>query len=160
MAEKKKVTRSGSETRKRQSTIQIRVTTAERQQIEDDASRSNLTIGSYARNVLLNAPIPKQGHRPPVEKKELAKLLGQIGKVGSNLNQLARTANSYLPIESNELLKEIEALKQLRVEIKSALGKRKKTSSIADKTPSRIHQKNQHTKTLTSPSISASELMD
>ena len=156
MADKGKVTRSGSETRKRQSTIQIRVTAAERQQIESDAARANLTVGSYARQVLLNAPIPRQGYRPPVEKKELARLLGHLGKIGSNINQLARAANAYLPLNSSELLQELEALKQLRVEIKSALGRRTVAPSNSAITP----QGNQEKDSLLPSSMPASELMD
>jgi hypothetical protein len=36
---------------------------------------------------------PRAVRRPPVERKELARLLGHLGKVGSNINQLAYAYN-------------------------------------------------------------------
>ena len=103
--------------------LSFRVTDQERQQIEDDAERAGVTVGAYIRQVLLDAPVPRQSKRPPVEKKELARLLGHIGKIGSNINQLARAANANIPVSSLSLQAELDALKQLRLDIKNALGK-------------------------------------
>jgi hypothetical protein len=36
---------------------------------------------------------PRAVRRPPVERRELARLLGHLGKVGSNINQLAYAYN-------------------------------------------------------------------
>ena len=83
----------GSETRVRTTHLTIRLSTDERATIDHAADRSGLTPGSYARQVMLGAPVPRQVRRPPVERRELARLLGELGHVGSNLNQIARNLN-------------------------------------------------------------------
>ena len=72
----------GSETRVRNKHLTIRLSPAERAAIDQAADRSGLTSGSYARQVMLGAPTPRQVRRPPVERRELARLLGEIGHVG------------------------------------------------------------------------------
>lgn len=92
-----------SEKRQRQFVIQCRVNAEEREQIKDDAARLGVTVGSYVRGVLLDAPIPRQARRPSVEVNVLRELLGKLGKVGNNLNQLARERNSDLPVYSEDV---------------------------------------------------------
>jgi hypothetical protein len=84
----------GSERRQRGRRITIRLTEAERAALDTAAERAGLSLGSHIRKVLLEAPLPRQARRPPIEKTELARLLGHIGKIGSNINQLAREVNS------------------------------------------------------------------
>ena len=84
----------GSERRQRGRRITIRLTEAERAALDSAAERAGLSLGSHIRKVLLEAPLPRQARRPPIEKMELARLLGHIGKIGSNINQLAREVNS------------------------------------------------------------------
>lgn len=119
----KQPSRSGSETRKRKHLISIRVSEEERNQIEEDATRAGLTVSSYARQLLLDAPVPKQGKRPHVNREELAKLLGHIGKIGSNINQIARAANSNLPYSQQALESHLAELENLRQSIRQAMGR-------------------------------------
>ena len=42
---------------------------------------------------------PRAAHRPPVEKEILGRLLGELGKIGSNMNQLAHHANRGKGVE-------------------------------------------------------------
>ena len=78
----------GSEKRARDRHITIRLTADERARIDADAERAGLTSGSYARRTLLGADTPRQIRRPPVERKELARLLGELGHI--DLHQLPR----------------------------------------------------------------------
>jgi hypothetical protein len=64
----------GSEKRVRSKHLTIRLSPDERGSIDQAADRSGLTPGSYARQVLLGAPAPRQVRRPPVERRELARL--------------------------------------------------------------------------------------
>ncbi len=112
-----------NDSKRRTERITIRLTRKERQQIEDDAALMGITVGAYVRKVLLEAPVPRQSRRPSVETQTLAHLLGHIGKIGSNLNQLARAANTNIPYEQRALQSELEALKDIRKDIKKALGK-------------------------------------
>jgi len=120
----KQVARSGSEKRQRSSVLHVRLTPAEHSHIVGHAERSGLTAASYARQVLLAAPPPRQVRRPPIERQELSRLLGEIGRVGSNLNQLAHAANAGVPSDRSALRRVLESLADVRVAILSALGRR------------------------------------
>lgn len=114
---------SGTENRKRARHLTIRLTEEERAQIDADAEAAGLTIGSHARNILLGVPAPRQVRRPPVERRELARLLGELGKVGSNLNQLARESNEGTPPYKREVLAVLASLLAVRDAVLVALGR-------------------------------------
>ena len=113
----------GSEKRARTAHITIRLTPEERAKVDAAAERAGLTTGSYARGVILGAPAPRQVRRPPIERKELARLLGQIGHIGSNINQIARVANEGDGIDHVDLSRELDALGPVRDAILEALGR-------------------------------------
>lgn len=93
-AAEKRQHRSGSEARQRTGIIGFRATAAERAEIEAAAERVGLSLGSYIRACTLAKPATRATRRPPVERAALAQLLAQLGKCGSNLNQIARVLNS------------------------------------------------------------------
>lgn len=115
---------SGSETRQRSGLIGFRVTPQERAEIEAAAEQAGLTVGSYVRLSLLTAPETKPVKRPPTQAASLARLLGQLGKIGGNLNQIAARLNRYQDVTDQEIKAALEGLKELRTEILEALGKR------------------------------------
>lgn len=87
--------RSGSERRQRTGhPAQMRVTPEERAQLEARAERTGMTVSAYMRHQCLGEAGPRAVRRPPVERAALARLLGQLGKCGSNVNQIARALNS------------------------------------------------------------------
>jgi len=104
----------GSEKRARTTHLTIRFSPEERATVDEAAARAGLTAGSYARQTLFGAPQPRQVRRPPVERRELARLLGQIGRIGGNVNQLARTANRGLPITRREVAEALNDLRAIR----------------------------------------------
>ena len=114
---------SGSEKRARSAHLTIRLTPEEREAIDASAEKAGLTAGSYARQVVLGAPTPRQVRRPPVERRELARLLGELGKIGSNLNQIAKSANKGIVVYQTEMLVTLGGLKVLREAILKALGR-------------------------------------
>lgn len=73
--------------------ISLRCTAKDHAAISAAAARAGLSIGAYLRALALGSAGPRAVRRPPIERKELARLLGQLGKVGSNINQLARSYN-------------------------------------------------------------------
>jgi hypothetical protein len=113
----------GSEKRARSTHITIRLTPDEREKIDGASERSGLTSGSYVRQVLLGVGTPRQVRRPPIERRELARLLGELGHVGGNLNQLAHRFNSGLPTDRAEILDAIRSLGPVRDAIMKALGR-------------------------------------
>lgn len=112
--------------RRRNKQLNLRLSSQEYQQIKEDADRMEITIGAYIRKVVLNAPIPRQSKRPNIQVQKLGSLLGQIGKIGSNINQIAHAANANIPCEKSILENELNALKEIRRDIKKALGKKPK----------------------------------
>jgi hypothetical protein len=113
----------GSEKRARTKHLTIRLSPEERAAIDLAADRAGLTPGSYARQVLLRAPAPRQVRRPPVERRELARLLGELGHIGGNLNQIARGVNFGDGIDMWELTHVLSDLGPVRDAILKALGR-------------------------------------
>lgn len=113
----------GSEKRARSKHLTIRLTADERTSISEAAERAGLTIGSYARNILMGAPTPRQVRRPPIEKAELARLLGQIGYLGNNINQIARIMNGGGEADMPALNEALAGLGSVRNAILQALGR-------------------------------------
>jgi hypothetical protein len=114
---------SGSETRQRQKSLRVRLTDAERAALDEAAERAGLSLASYARQVLLAVPPPRQARRPPVERVELARLNAHIGKIGSNLNQLAHAGNVGAAVDGVALAAELGELALVRAAIFAALGR-------------------------------------
>ncbi len=104
--------------------IAVRCSVVERAAITERATESGLAVGAYLRNQALGTPGPRAVRKPPVEKAELARLLGWLGKLGSNVNQLARRFNSTgafpgLP----ELLAIRREVGEMRAALMKALGR-------------------------------------
>ncbi|MEI9994657.1 MAG: plasmid mobilization relaxosome protein MobC [Rhizomicrobium sp.] len=114
---------SGTEKRARSSHITIRLTEDERAAVNAAAEDAGLTPGSYVRQVVLGAPVPRQGKRRPTEKTELVRLLGEVGKIGSNLNQLAHRANSGDAVKAQEVETALAGLHKMRASLLKALGR-------------------------------------
>jgi hypothetical protein len=66
------------------------MTSVERFVIQDGANRAGLTLSSYVLSRVLNATPARQVRRPPIERQEMARLLAEVGRVGSAINQIAR----------------------------------------------------------------------
>ena len=84
----------------------LRLTAEERAQLEAEAGPSPL--GAYIRAKLLNGTAaPRRAHRRPVKDDQaLAQVLSRLGdsRLSSNLNQLARSANTgSLPVTAETL---------------------------------------------------------
>jgi hypothetical protein len=67
---------------------------------------------------------PRAVRVPPIERQALAVLLAQIGRIGGNLNQLARAGNSGLPVYAPEVGEALADLRALRNELRGLLGRK------------------------------------
>lgn len=101
---------STSQTRKRAKVLQVRLSPEEVAPIAAAAQVAGLSLSGYARQVLLGQPTPRtQRAAPSADVQALARLLGQLGKVGSNLNQLAKLVHHGQPVELAQTLAEVRA---------------------------------------------------
>jgi len=85
--------RSGSSKRKRTQMLTARFNEQEAAAIREMADSTGCSVGALIRHALLNVPPPRAIRRPSVDHKAVARLLGQLGAVGNNINQLAYHAN-------------------------------------------------------------------
>jgi Bacterial mobilisation protein (MobC) len=84
--------------------IAVRCTIEQHAAIRERATNASLSIGAFLRARALGDPGPRSVRRPRVGQAELARLLGHVGKIGSNVNQIARMANTYRhPPRSSDL---------------------------------------------------------
>ena len=108
----------------KQAFIAVRCTAQERATIKEAAAKSGLAVGAYLRATALGSPGPRAVRRPPIERTELARLLGQLGKVGSNINQLAYAFNRVGTLPGfPELLAVRRDVGELREALMKALGR-------------------------------------
>lgn len=104
--------------------IAVRCTTDEYTAIDAAASTAGLSIGAYLRAQALGDPGPRAVRRPPIERKELARLIGLLGKLGSNVNQIAYAFNAARTMPG---IAELQAIRKdiaiIRAALLKALGR-------------------------------------
>jgi len=103
----------------------VRLTLEERAAAEEAARRAGVSVASFARGQMLGGPPPRAARRPPVEKEKLALVLAQLGKIGSNLNQIARASNMglFTTGDYEALKEEVQGLTAARGALMDALGR-------------------------------------
>lgn len=114
--------RSGTEKRRRSIILTARFDQKEAATVRRMADSSGLSVGSLLRRALFNTPPPRAARQPSVEVQAVARLLGQLGKIGSNINQLAKHANAGR-YEENSVELALRDLAELRIVCLQALGK-------------------------------------
>ncbi len=114
---------SGSQRRKKLNMVTTAYDDTELAALDDAASRAGLTRASYQRvQTLATPPKTRSTRRAPVEREMLAKALGQLGRVGNNLNQLARAANIDRT-EREEIMITVAELRGMLPAFMQALGR-------------------------------------
>lgn len=104
--------------------VAVRCTEAEHAKMTEAAQRAGLSVGAFLRALACEGPGLRAARRPPIERQELARLLGHIGKLGSNVNQLAYAANAFNELPRARELEEIgEEIRQMRDAVMKALGR-------------------------------------
>lgn len=113
--------RHGSETRQKMERISIRVTAAEKAEIADAANRQGLTLATHARERLLAAPTERKYRRPTVEVQALARLQGEMNRVGSNIHQLLKHIRFGGTPAGDEVVAAFQGYREVVAAILSAL---------------------------------------
>ena len=117
-----KAQKSGSENRQRGGQIAFRVTEEERAIIEAAADAAELTVGSFVRAKILKKIVTKEVRRPSIDREIFGRALGMLGKVGSNINQIAKHLNSGGNVPNAEIAKALNDVSILKEQILKAIG--------------------------------------
>ena len=117
-----KTARSGTEQRQKSGQLAFRVSPEERAQIEAAADAAELTIGSFVRGKMLKKIVTKEVRRPSIDREILGRALGMLGKVGSNINQIAKHLNSGGNVPNAEIAKALNDVSFLKEQILKAIG--------------------------------------
>ncbi len=107
--ERKRGSASGSEKRQRDYVVTVRLNGAERADLASRADRAKLSVAALIRHQILDVAPPRQLPRPPVETEVLARLVGQLGRVGSDVRAIADLASQTTYVPDHDL-RMLEAL--------------------------------------------------
>ena len=109
---------------KRTHIICLRLTDIELSVLEDRAEKCKMTRSDFIRNLILNRKLTPK-YQIVIDGEEIKSLLAQYGKIGSNLNQIARHFNSggerSLAMQE-EIQQAIAELYALRKEVRRLAG--------------------------------------
>ena len=107
--------------------VSVRLSKEERERL--DAEAGSLSVSSYIRHRLFEAPTPRRVYRRPVQDdKALGRVLAALGqsRIGNNLNQLAKAVHSgSLPVTPETeaaILAACASVQQMNGELVKALG--------------------------------------
>lgn len=110
---------------KRQRTQQclVRFTEAEYADVSAKADRAGLALAAYLRAAGIGHPGLRAQRRPPADHQALRRLLGELGRIGNNVNQIARALNSDKAVPPSEIRSALRVYVDVRAAIFAALGK-------------------------------------
>jgi hypothetical protein len=115
---------SGSDKRQRNKRSSVRWTGDEFNEVAAKADNCGLGFAAFLRAAALDGDAgPRAQRRPPVDHKVLRQLLGEVGRIGNNLNQIARALNSGEKAKLPELEEALRVYTEVRNKIFDALGK-------------------------------------
>ena len=109
---------------KRSRYIHFRVTDDMYDNIAIEAEKAKLSVSEYCRKLATDHKITV--HQETVfDSSELLKIFGDMGKIGSNLNQIAHHLNEGNPMYENmkkEIYRCITDIKEIRDNVRSVTG--------------------------------------
>lgn len=115
----------GSNKRQRRITLAGRFNDQEAAAVRAMADKRGQSISTLLRTTLLGIPPPLRSvRRPNVDTQAVAKLLAELGKIGSNVNQIAKHLNAGRPGDTmeNMLAETLRDLLEMRGGCMRALG--------------------------------------
>lgn len=125
---------SGSNKRRRGKTVTVRLTHDEHAALETLSSRSGMAAGAFMRAAAFGDAGPRAQRRPPADHQALRRLLGECGRIGNNINQIARRLNIGEDIYTHvpELREALRAYLHIRNAIFAALGMKLEPGGCCD----------------------------
>jgi hypothetical protein len=126
---------AGSDKRQRPYKLTARFDANELRRVRSNAERGGVPVAALIRQAVLGLAPPRAVRRPTIDHQAVARLLGELGKIGSNLNQIAKHMNA-----GREVTDGVEAsidlalrdLMELRLVCLQALGREPDRDHLAD----------------------------
>lgn len=109
---------------KREHRVTIRLTDTEFSIIENAAEQAEMSISEYMRTQTMEGQVNAR-FEIVADVAEIKKLIGEFGKIGSNLNQLARYFNQGGIISTemkNEIRKSLRDIYEMKYEVVKMAG--------------------------------------
>lgn len=109
---------------KREHRVTIRLTDTEFSIIENAAEQSEMSISEYMRTQTMEGQVNAR-FEIVADVAEIKKLIGEFGKIGSNLNQIARYFNQGGIISTemkNEIRKSFRDIYEMKYEVMKMAG--------------------------------------
>lgn len=108
--------------------VAFRVPVGHFDRLRDVAAERGMSVGDLARDRLLTdaglSPIPVR-RKPPRDAEVLRAILGELGRIGGNVNQVARGMNAGTGSVSSRTLAEMASdIRSMRAALAAALGVR------------------------------------
>ena len=113
----------GSEKRERSIVLHTRWTPAEDQALRQAADSAGMSVASYLRHQALGTSGPRSARRLTLDEVLIRELIGEISRVGNNLNQLTRLANMGDLEEPRDLAPVLHRTDALLVSCMAAIGR-------------------------------------
>jgi hypothetical protein len=113
---------SGSGNRQRTKQCLVRFTDEEFERASGKADKAGIAVAAFLRAAALGDPGPRSQRRPPADHKALRRILGELGRIGNNINQIAYRLNTGQKTPPPELRHALAAYLELRNAIFDALG--------------------------------------
>jgi hypothetical protein len=113
---------SGTGKRQRTKQCLVRFTEQEFVEIADKADKAGIATAAYLRAAALGSPGPRAQRRPPADHVALRQILGHCGRIGNNLNQIAKRLNEGGQAGIRELAEALAAYLEIRTAILRALA--------------------------------------
>lgn len=113
----------------------LRADAAVHERAKSNAAMAGLTVSDYLRALIMDTPLPRRRQISPETKRDVGRLLGQLGKIGGNLNQLSHQANQAALIGNWQAMPEAEQvliacaeltvlIREVQAEIVAEMGKK------------------------------------
>lgn len=85
--------------------VSVRLSDSEKEKLELNVSLAGLKISAYARHIISNT-------KPPIHRFDKTMVI-QVAKIGNNLNQIAKHANTHKTIDGIVLKQMLDVNKKL-----------------------------------------------
>lgn len=113
----------GSENRQRAKRVTLRFSEAEYDKLCAKADKAGLSLSAFLRHAALGSAGPRAKRKPPIDRELFARALAQLGKLGSNVNQLAKYGNQGRLVSNKHLKEAAEQIAILRAVFFIAIGR-------------------------------------